>query len=84
LPLFAGVGLRLNLFPKQNHALVRKSLWICLPPYFSARDIAPGLFFSATDGATQASVIERSRNDLISRPEAWSRVTSLMGQTIMV
>jgi hypothetical protein len=44
--LFADVGLRLNLFPKQNHALVRKSLWICLPPYFSVRDIAPGLFFA--------------------------------------
>ncbi len=30
---------------KQNIIFVRKGLWICLPPYFSVREIIPDFFF---------------------------------------
>jgi hypothetical protein len=42
--MFVYVDSDLNLFGKQIRTFARKSLWICLPPYFSVRDQFPDFF----------------------------------------
>jgi len=46
LLMFVVVCGHLKNIGKQNIALVRHGLWICLPPYFSVRVITRILFFS--------------------------------------